>query len=150
VLVRLGIAAAILVVVGLVAWRIRRRPSDAPPRDPYPVPRQLVRADFPRPEAAWLVAYFSSATCGSCQGLGPKVQVLDSAEVSTIECTFEQQRELHDRYDIAAIPMILVADRAGIVQRAFIGATTATDLWASLAELRAPGSTPEPGLGGLT
>jgi hypothetical protein len=148
-LLRLGIAAAILVVAGLVAWWMRRRPADAPPRDPYPVPRQLDRGDFPRPDAAWLVAYFSSATCGSCQGLGPKVQVLDSAAVATIECSFERERDLHDRYDIAAIPMILVADDAGVVQRAFIGATSATDLWAALAELRAPGTTPEPNLGGL-
>lgn len=149
-LLRLAIAAAILVVASGVAWRLRRRVPDAPPRDPYPVPRQLDRADFPRPDAAWLVAYFSSATCASCQGLGPKVQVLDSAAVATIECSFERERALHERYDIVAIPMILVADDAGVVQRAFVGATTATDLWAALAELRAPGTTPEPDLGGLT
>jgi Thioredoxin len=148
-LLRFGIAAAILAVVGLVAWRMRRRPPDAPPRDPYPVPHQLDRADFPRPEAAWLVAYFSSATCASCRGLGPKVQVLDSSAVAAIECSFERERDLHERYDIAALPMILVADDTGVVRRAFVGATTATDLWAALAELRDPGTSPEPGLGAL-
>ncbi len=29
-------------------------------------------ADFPRPEAAWLVALFSSTACDSCRGLGPR------------------------------------------------------------------------------
>jgi hypothetical protein len=45
--------------------------------------------------------------------------------------------------------MILIADGDGVVRRAFVGATTATDLWAAVAELRAPGATPEPGLGAL-
>ena len=36
-----------------------------------------------------------------------------------------------------------------MVQRAFVGATSATDLWAAIAELREPGSTPEPTLGAL-
>ena len=45
--------------------------------------------------------------------------------------------------------MILIADHEGVVRRAFVGATTATDLWAAVAELRAPGTTPEPNLGGV-
>jgi hypothetical protein len=145
--VRLAIAAAVLAVAALVAWRLRRARPAAPPRDPHPIPRQLDRADFPRPEASWLVAYFSSSTCAGCQGLGPKVAVLESSGVATVECSFEARRDLHDRYDISAIPMILVADVEGVVQRAFVGATTATDLWAAVAEVRRPGSSPEPGLG---
>jgi hypothetical protein len=35
------------------------------------------------------------------------------------------------------------------VRAAFVGFATATDLWAAVAELRNPGSTPEPGLGAL-
>jgi hypothetical protein len=146
---RLAIAAAILVVAAAVAWWLRRRRPDAPPRDAYPVPRQVDRTDFPRPNAPWLVAYFSSATCGSCQGLRPKIDVLASDDVSTCELSFESERAIHDRYDIAAIPMILVTDADGVVQRAFVGATSATDLWAAVAEVRSPGATPEPGLGTL-
>lgn len=146
---RLAIAAVVLVGAGLVAWRLRRSQPEAPPRDPYPIPRQLDRADFARPEAPWLVAYFSSATCGSCRGLGPKIAVLESSDVSTCELSFETARAVHDRYDISAIPMILVSDSEGVVRRAFIGATTATDLWAAVAEVRSPGATPEPDLGGL-
>jgi hypothetical protein len=33
------------------------------------------------------------------------------------------------------------------VRRAFVGATSATDLWAGCAEARVPGSTPEGDLG---
>jgi len=147
VITRLLIAAAILVVALGVAWWLRRRRPEGPPRDAYPVPRQLDRADFARPDAAWLVAYFSSELCDSCQGLGPKVAALESGVVATCELNYGARRDLHERYDISAIPMILLADAAGVVHRAFIGATTATDLWATLAELRDPGSTPEPSLG---
>jgi hypothetical protein len=81
--------------------------------------------------------------------LGPKVAVLESGDVATCELSFEGERALHDRYGIEAIPMILVADAGGVVQRAFVGATSATDLWAAVAEVRAPGSTPESGLGAI-
>jgi hypothetical protein len=147
---QIGIFVVVAVAAGAGAWWLRRRTPEGPPRDAYPVPRQLARPDFPRPEAPWLVAYFSSDTCASCQGLGPKVAVLESPEVATCELDFASQRELHDRYDVAAIPMILIADADGVVLRAFVGATTATDLWAALAECREPGSTPEGDLGVIT
>jgi hypothetical protein len=149
VLIRIGIAAAVLALALAVAWVLRRRRPEAPPRAPYPVPRQLDRSDFPRSGAPWLVAYFSSDACSSCRGLGPKVTALDSSAVVACELSFEARRDLHDRYDVAAIPMVLVADHEGVVRRAFVGATSATDLWAALAELRDPGVTPEPGLGAL-
>jgi hypothetical protein len=149
VVTRIVIAVALLAVVLLVAARLRRGRRAPPPRDVYPIPRQLDRADFPRPDAPWLVAYFSSTVCDSCRGLGPKVAVLESAGVSVCEADAAVRRDLHDRYEISAIPMILIADSEGVVRRAFVGATTATDLWAAVAELRAPGTTPEPDLGGL-
>ncbi len=148
-LLRLGIAVAIALAAALVAWQLRRGRPDAPPRDAYPIPRQLDRADFPRREASWLVAYFSSATCAGCQGLGAKVKVLESHDVATKDCSFEDARDLHERYDISAIPMILIADHEGVVHRGFVGATTATDLWAAVAEVRSPGTSPEPDLGEL-
>lgn len=145
--VRIVIAASILVVVGGVALLLRRRPPDAPPRDVFPVPKQLDRADFPRPDAPWLVALFSSTTCDSCHGLAGKLTPLESAAVAVCELDFVRDRELHDRYELAAIPTTVVADHEGVVQRAFVGAFTATDLWAAVTELRDPGSTPEPHLG---
>jgi hypothetical protein len=51
--------------------------------------------------------------------------------------------------ELAAIPTTVIADCEGVVRRGFVGAFTATDLWAAVAELRAPGSTPEPDLGAL-
>jgi len=144
---RLVIGAVILVAVGALAWYLRRRPPDAPPRDVYPVPVQLDRADFPRADAAWLVALFSSAACDSCQGLGAKLEPLESSAVAVCEIAAESRGDLHRRYELAAIPTTVIADDQGVVRRAFVGAFTATDLWAAVAELRAPGSSPEPDLG---
>lgn len=150
---RLLIAAALVVVVVVVALVVqRRRRPDPPPRTAYPVPAQLDRADFPRPDAPWLVAYFWSRTCDSCEGMGPKVAALDSPEVAT--CAFEatDDRDVHRRYEIAAIPMVLVVDTDGVVRRSFVGAVSATDLWAALAEARREGSAGgvvEPGRGPL-
>ena len=93
------------------------------------------------------MAYFSSETCDSCQTLGPKVAVLEAPDVVACEIDFSVERAVHERYEIEAIPMILVADADGVVLRAFVGATSATDLWAAVAEVRDPGSTPESGLG---
>lgn len=147
---QVAIGVVVALAAGGVAWSLRRRAPEGPPRDAYPVPRQLARADFARPDAPWLIAYFSSDSCASCQGLGPKVAVLESRDVATCELGFTTHRALHDRYQIEAIPMILVADDGGVVRRAFVGATTATDLWAAIAEARQPGTTPEPHLGLVT
>jgi hypothetical protein len=146
---RLLIGAALVLAVGALAWWLRRRPPEAPPRDVYPVPRQLDRSDFPRPEAPWLVALFSSTVCDSCRGLPPKLAVLESEHVATCEIEAGARGDLHRRYELAAIPTTVIADVEGVVRRGFVGAFTATDLWAAVAELREPGSTPEPDLGEL-
>ena len=146
---RVVVALVLLAAVGVVAWFLRRKPTDAPPRDVYPVPKQLDRADFPRPDAPWLVALFSSAACDSCQTLPPKLVALESADVATCALEAIDDRPLHQRYEIAAIPMIVLADAEGVVRRAFVGAVSATDLWAAMADLRSPGSAPEAGLGAL-
>jgi hypothetical protein len=147
--VRLGVAAALVVVVVLVAVVLERRRRDraAPVRDPYPVPRQLHRRDFPRPDAPWLVALFSSATCDSCGPMREKVAVLASDEVAVCDIEFSAERTLHERYAISGVPMVLIADAEGVVQRAFVGSTSATDLWAAVAAVRDPAAAVEPDLG---
>lgn len=146
---RLAIAGALIVVAAVVAWRLERRRPAPPPRDAYPVPRQLDRADFPRADVPWLVALFSSTTCDSCDGLAAKLTPLDGPHVATCEIEFHEHAELHTRYEISGIPTTIVADADGVVRAAFVGAFTATDLWAAVAEARSPGSTPEPELGAL-
>ena len=134
------IALVVLMVVGGIAYLLerRRRSSGAPIRDPYPIPRQLTRADFPRPEAPWLVALFSSTSCDGCAAMHEKVIAVDSPEVVAVDVSFPASRSIHERYEISGVPMVLIADGEGVVQRAFLGTVSATDLWAALAGARDP------------
>lgn len=126
-----------------VATLVKRRDADAPEQGAsWAVPTQLDRADFDRPEVPWLVTVFSSATCLSCQDTWAKAQLLESDAVAVQEVEAVERRDLHQRYGVDAVPMVLVADADGMVVRSFVGPPTATDLWAALAEVRQPGSVP--------
>ena len=140
---RLLIAAAIAVVVAVVAVVVRRtRRIDPPTQRRVALPGQLDRSSFARPDAPWLVAVFSSATCDVCRAMVAKAEVLASDEVAVAEIEFGADRVLHERYAIEAVPTTLIADAEGVVVASFLGPVTATDLWAAVAEAREPGSTP--------
>lgn len=141
---RLIIAASIVVVVTVVAVVARRaRSTDAPTQRRGSIPLQLNRADFARPDAAWLVVVFSSATCDVCRSVIDKARVLDSTEVAVVDVEYGASGALYARYSIDAVPTLVIADRDGVVGASFIGSVTATDLWAAMAELRAPGTVPK-------
>jgi hypothetical protein len=140
---RLLIVAAVVAAAVLVAYVVQRRRPEAPVRTGFSVPDQLDRNDFTRPEAPWLVAVFSSATCATCADVWAKAQVLASDEVAVQELEYGRDRTLHDRYAIDAVPALVVVDRFGVVRRSFIGPVSATHLWAALAEVR--GGTVPPG-----
>ena len=141
---RLALAVVLICVAAAVAAVISRRRPD-PPTQPttYRVPSQLDRMDFARPEAPWLVAVFTASTCSSCQGVWQKVQPLESSEVAVEEAEVVARADLHQRYGIDGVPLTVIADAEGVVRASFVGPATATDLWATVAELREPGSTPD-------
>jgi Thioredoxin len=144
VVVRLTIAGLLLAValaIALVAER-RKRSRLAPAHRSYDHPRQLDRHDFDRPEAPWLVVVFSSAACEGCRPVAAKAAVLASDSVAVSECEFTAQRSLHERYGIEGVPTTVIADAEGVVRRGFIGAVTATDLWAAVADVRNPPTEP--------
>lgn len=129
--------AAVLVALALVVAVVldRRRP-DVPTQARWAVPTQLDRTDFTRPEASWLVAVFTSATCASCAQVMARALPLESPEVALQEVEFATHRHLHRRYGIDAVPCVVVADTEGVVRASFVGTPTATDLWAAVADLR--------------
>jgi protein-disulfide isomerase len=130
------VALLVLVVAVLVARRLENRRPEPPTRDRYPVPAQLDRSDFPRPEAPWLVVLFSSLTCESCVAMAAKVAVLTSASVATCEVEYSAQPELHRRYGIEGVPLVVVADAEGVTRAAFVGTASAAELWAAVAQAR--------------
>jgi hypothetical protein len=136
--VRVVIALAIFAIAGGVAWWLEHRRVVAPPtQGRATVPQQLDRRDFPRPDAAWLVALFTSEHCDSCAGLFDKAKPLESPEVSVAEIEYGAQPDLHRRYQIDAAPITVLVDAAGVTRASFVGAFAAPELWTALAELRA-------------
>ena len=140
---RVIVALVIVALVAVVAVVVRRRRvPDAPTQRRFTAPEQLDRSDFARPDAPWLVAVFSSATCDVCAQVLDKAKVLECADVAVVEVEYSADRALHERYSIDAVPTLVVADAKGVAVATFLGPMTATDLWAAVAEAREPGSTP--------
>jgi hypothetical protein len=49
---------------------------------------------------------------------------------------FSEQRAVHEKYAIDAVPAVLMVDMQGVVHASFLGPVSATDLWAALARAR--------------
>lgn len=137
------VLAAVAVAVAFVVQR--RRAVPAPANTGHTLPDRLDRRDFDRPEAPWLVVVFTSATCTTCAGVWDRARPLASDQVAVQQLEAAAQRDLHAKYAITAVPGVAVADHQGTVRARFLGPVTATDLWATLAELRAPGTLPAQG-----
>ena len=144
---RLALALVLIAAAVVVAWWLRRRQPQAPTQSHYRVPTQLDRNDFDGVGAPWLVVVFSSTTCHTCAEATAKASVVACDDVVVQDVSYQDRKDLHKRYRIDAAPTTVLADADGVVRAAFVGAPTATDLWAAVAEARAPGSSPEPGLG---
>jgi hypothetical protein len=144
---RYAIAAVLVLLAAAVAVVLRRRRPQPPTQPHWEVPSQLDRHDFLAPERPWLVVVFTSATCESCASATAKAAVLESPQVAYQEVSYQTAKDLHDRYAVDVVPLTLVAGSDGVVQASFIGATSAADLWAAVADVREPGSSPEPELG---
>jgi hypothetical protein len=142
---RVLLAAVVVVVAVVVAVILERRRPEAPTQGNWAVPAQLDRADFARPDAPWLVAVFTSATCASCAKAVEQAKVLASDSVAVDEAEVKARPDLHRRYHIDAVPIIVVADAEGVVRTSFTGPPSATDLWAAVATVRdgEPPASPE-------
>ena len=140
---RLLLLVLVAATAGTLAHLVQRRRPDAPVRTGWSVPQQLDRRDFDRPDAPWLVAVFTSATCDTCGSVVEVARPLESQAVAFQEVEAGERRDLHDRYAVDAVPMVLLVDGVGVVRDHHLGPVTATHLWGSLAELRQAGSTPD-------
>jgi hypothetical protein len=132
VLVAVALGAAALVV----AWLInRRKPKGTPMTSAHRVPDRIDRGDFAHPEAPVLVAVFTSATCASCAAMVATARELASDAVAVDEVEVGARGDAHRRYEIDAVPILVVADRDGVVRASFAGAVTANELAEALVGL---------------
>jgi hypothetical protein len=140
-----------IVLVALVGSRLMRlRKPQAPTQPKMAVPTQVDRQDFPNVESPWLVVIFSSATCHTCADVVAKAAVLATSTVAVANIEYPERKDLHERYGVDAVPLVVVVDALGVVKGSFIGPVTATDLWAGVAECRQPGSRPTSACEGST
>jgi hypothetical protein len=137
VLARLLLACSIVLVASAVALVLRRRGRDVPTQPTHVVPTQLDRADFARPEAPWLVAVFSSATCQTCTSVVVAAMAAASDDVAVDDVEYGARCALHQKYAVDAVPCVVIADIAGVVRASFLGPVTAAALAAALADVRA-------------
>lgn len=134
------IAIALGAAALLVAWAVnRRKPKATPAHSGHHVPDHIDRGDFVRPEAPVLIAVFTSATCASCAAMVATARhvandvasdgvVVDEAEVGS-------RGDVHRRYEIDAVPILVVVDRGGVVRASFAGAVSANELAEALVGL---------------
>lgn len=141
------LAAALFATAVAAAQVLRRRRPEPPTQARRQVPTQLDRADFDGADRPWLVVVFTSSTCDSCERALERARVLESPTVAFQDVPYQSRKDLHERYRIEVVPTTLAVDAEGVVCASFVGTPTATDLWAAVAEARAPGSSPEPDLG---
>lgn len=141
------VVALAAVAVG-VAFLLRRlaarrtgpasvRPTGAPSPAGWVLPTVIDRAELTRPEAPWLVAVFTSETCGTCGDAWERARHLASNEVAVERIEASERPDLHERYRVEAVPAVFVLDDTGTVRRWFLGPPSATELWGAMAELRA-------------
>jgi hypothetical protein len=135
------VIAVVVLAAALVVGAVlrRRRVTDAPTQPVYAAPAQIDRGDFASATAPWLVAVFSSASCDACADVAGKAKVLASGDVAVVDIEYPTDAALHRKYHVDAVPMVVLADRLGVVRASFVGPMSATDLWAAVAAARDSG-----------
>jgi hypothetical protein len=133
---RIVVAVAVVVVAAAVAYVLNRRRPQAPTQARAPVPAQLDRADFPDPDRPWLLVVWTSKTCASCERATASARLLASPAVAYVEVPWQDQEELHGRYGIEDVPMIVLADHEGVVRVSFVGTPEFADLAGAVSAAR--------------
>ncbi len=126
------------VIVGAlaVAWLYRRIRPSSPTAPTYSVPTQLERWDFAQPNTDWLLAVFTSKTCSTCAAVIEAAEELADETLAVQEVEHRRHGELHRRYAVDAVPLAVVADRAGVVCASLAGPATSAELSALIASVR--------------
>ncbi len=102
----------------------------------FSVPSALDRSLFDDPQRAWLVVAFTSLTCSTCASVVERMGPLESDQVAVQEVEVTRRRDLHERYGVDAVPLVVVADAEGLVRAHAFGPQTTAGLWSMVAGAR--------------
>ena len=135
-MIPVAVVAVAAIVALIVGWWAQRQRPDRPVTTSHTLPDQIDRSEFADPGADWLVVVFTSATCDSCARVWQSAQLLATPGVAVQNVEATRDAELHRRYEITAVPSVVIADRDGVSRRSFLGPPSSSDLWAAMTELR--------------
>ena len=98
------------------------------------VPDRIDRGDFARPEAPVLVAVLHVRDVRHLRGdaVDDARQLASDAVVGRRSRGTAPAADVHDRYEIDAVPIAVVVDRGGVVRASFAGSMSADDLGAAI------------------
>ena len=129
----------LVLVIALSAFGIstlaNRRVPDRPSVPKSILPYQLDRSDFNDSDVEWIFVLFTSDTCDACVSVLNKVSKISLPNVVVQNIDYATQKSLHIRYEIDAVPILLLADRNGIVQWSFAGIPPAIAISEALVNL---------------
>ena len=94
----------------------------------WSIPGHLSREDFNFLNEPWLVVIFSSESCETCKPVVTEGMKLTSLGVAIQEVTAETNKSLHEKYDIDAVPMLLLVDKFGLVRSSHLGPTNSEEV----------------------
>ena len=87
----------------------------------WSIPGHLSREDFGFTNEPWLVVIFSSESCETCKPLVAESMKLSSLGIAIQEIAVETNKDLHEKYSIDAVPMLLLVDKFGVVRSSHLG-----------------------------
>ena len=87
----------------------------------WSTPGHLSREDFGFRDEPWLVVIFSSESCETCEPVVAEGMKLASLGIAIQEVAAETNKGLHEKYDIDAVPMLLLVDKFGVVRSSHLG-----------------------------
>ena len=94
----------------------------------WSIPGHLNREDFGFLNEPWLVVIFSSDSCETCKPVVAESMKLSSLGIAIQEIALETNKDLHEKYDIDAVPMLLLVDKFGVVRSSHLGPTNSEEV----------------------
>ena len=113
--------AVVALAAAALAFFQQRQRGAAPTVARGEPPTSLDRRDFRAPDAPWLIAVFTSATCSSCAAVLTELSAHESADIVVVDVEIGVDPELHRKYAIESVPTAVVADATGDAKLAFVG-----------------------------
>ncbi|MBF82545.1 MAG: hypothetical protein CL522_03995 [Actinobacteria bacterium] len=105
----------------VVAYIANNRRTDSPSVPKSSLPIQVDRNDFDKPDKEWLLVFFSSESCSSCIQVREVLKDITLNSIHIQEVNFPQEKNLHTRYAIDSVPIVLIANSEGVIIWSYAG-----------------------------